>query len=214
MNKIYRKSSLEKISSPEQLDQMLILTSPGVWLAILGGILCVAAVLVWAFTYWINTTETVSGIYIQDTDMQGELGLDNANTVRCFVPFEKSGEIKVGMDAYVYLPDSELEDYGYINGTVVKVDEEIADQDTLNNLIGEDTIISYLTNDKPVVCVYISLESDPNSENGYSWSKAAGDGFTLKDTNLVNVDVEISSKHPIAMMIPGIQPLVDQIEGE
>ncbi len=211
---LYRKSSLEKISSPEQLDQMLTLTSPAVWLAILGGILCICAVLVWACTFWINNTETVGGIYVKDTELQEKLGLESANTVRCYVSFEKAGEIQPGMDAYVYLADSETEDYGSIAGTVVKVDAEITDQNALEEMLGTSSVANYLTQGNPVVCVYVALDYAPEEKCGYRWSKSAGSGYALRDNNLVYTDIEISSKHPITMMIPEIQPLLDQIVGE
>lgn len=35
---IYRKSMLERMSSPEQLDKMIVITSPSFWLALAGGV--------------------------------------------------------------------------------------------------------------------------------------------------------------------------------
>lgn len=49
MAELYRKSSLERISSPDQLDTMLKISSPMSWLALAGATLIVVVTLVWAF---------------------------------------------------------------------------------------------------------------------------------------------------------------------
>ena len=36
MAEIFRKSALEKLSSPEQLDKMIVITSPSFWLSMVG----------------------------------------------------------------------------------------------------------------------------------------------------------------------------------
>ena len=49
---IYRKGSLERIQSPEQLNDYLRVTNPSVWLLLTAVILLLAGLLVWgSFTY-------------------------------------------------------------------------------------------------------------------------------------------------------------------
>ena len=49
---LYRKESLDHIQSPEQLDQVLRVTNPGVWLLLTAVILLLAGLLIWgSFTY-------------------------------------------------------------------------------------------------------------------------------------------------------------------
>ena len=49
---LYRKESLDHIQSPEQLDQVLRVTNPGVWLLLTAVILVLAGLLIWgSFTY-------------------------------------------------------------------------------------------------------------------------------------------------------------------
>ena len=66
MNDLYRKSSLERLASPEQLDQMISITSPAVWLAFGGGALCLVALLIWSITAWLPSRVSTNGIFLAD----------------------------------------------------------------------------------------------------------------------------------------------------
>lgn len=62
MSELYRKTSLERIANPEQLDRAITVSSPMSWLALLGVAVIFAAVLVWAFFGSLPKTVTVAGI--------------------------------------------------------------------------------------------------------------------------------------------------------
>ena len=64
MANIYRKSAMERLSSPEQLDKAIVIVSPSFWLSMLGaaGILIVA--LVWSIFGRLPQNVTSSGIFM------------------------------------------------------------------------------------------------------------------------------------------------------
>ena len=62
MADLYRKSALEKISSPDQLDTMLKISSPLSWLALAGAALIVVVTVIWSFAGRIPMTVTTTGI--------------------------------------------------------------------------------------------------------------------------------------------------------
>lgn len=62
MADLYRKSSLERISSPEQLDKVLKVTSPMSWLALIGITLIVVVTAIWSIVGTIPVTITAPGI--------------------------------------------------------------------------------------------------------------------------------------------------------
>ena len=62
MADLYRKSSLERISSPEQLDKVLRVTSPMSWLALLGITMIIVVTVIWSFVGVIPETITAKGI--------------------------------------------------------------------------------------------------------------------------------------------------------
>ena len=47
MSDLFRKSAIEKLSSPEQLDKAIVITPPSFWIALAGGVLIVVVALLW-----------------------------------------------------------------------------------------------------------------------------------------------------------------------
>lgn len=62
MADLYRKASLDRISSPEQLDKALKVTSPMSWLALAGVTLIVIVTLLWSIVGTIPVTITTPGL--------------------------------------------------------------------------------------------------------------------------------------------------------
>lgn len=62
MADLYRKSSLERISSPEQLDKVIKVTSPMSWLALIGITLIIVVTIIWSIVGTIPETITSKGI--------------------------------------------------------------------------------------------------------------------------------------------------------
>lgn len=62
MAQLYRKSALERISSPEQLDKALVVTSPLSWVALAAATVLIVALIVWSIIGTIPVTVSSSGI--------------------------------------------------------------------------------------------------------------------------------------------------------
>lgn len=61
-NRLFRKAALERLSSPEQLDQLMPVTSPQGWLGLVAVLLVLAALLVWAVLGQVPTAIHVDGV--------------------------------------------------------------------------------------------------------------------------------------------------------
>ena len=59
---LYRKESLERIESPEQMNQILRVTNPSVWLLLTAVILLLVGLLVWGSFTYIDDEELAEGI--------------------------------------------------------------------------------------------------------------------------------------------------------
>lgn len=62
MAQLYRKAALERISSPDQLDKAIQVTSPASWLSLIGITLILVVVIVWSIIGTIPTTVSAPGI--------------------------------------------------------------------------------------------------------------------------------------------------------
>ncbi|MBR6940226.1 MAG: HlyD family efflux transporter periplasmic adaptor subunit [Clostridia bacterium] len=67
MADIYRKTSLERISNPDQLDRELKVTSPFSWIALIAVALIIAALIIWLFVGTLPSTLPVYGIVSNPT---------------------------------------------------------------------------------------------------------------------------------------------------
>jgi len=70
-NKLFRKVSLDRLSSPEELDQRLKVVSPIGWIALIATGLLIAAALVWGFLGSIADKATGQGIIISSGGITG-----------------------------------------------------------------------------------------------------------------------------------------------
>ncbi len=62
---IFRQVSLERLASPEQLDQLLRVTSPKRWAGLLGIFLLLATIAIWGFVGSIATTASGQGVIVR-----------------------------------------------------------------------------------------------------------------------------------------------------
>lgn len=69
MADLYRKSSIEKLSNPEQLDRAIVISSPISWLALLGVAIIIIAVIIWSIFGSLPETQTVSGIIVDKANV-------------------------------------------------------------------------------------------------------------------------------------------------
>ena len=68
--RLFRESALERLSSPEQLDQQLQVTSPRGWIALCALWSVLAAVIVWSFVGSVPTREEGQGIIVVGGGLQ------------------------------------------------------------------------------------------------------------------------------------------------
>jgi hypothetical protein len=72
-NEIFRKSSLERVSSPEQLNDYIKVSNPSVWLVILALFILLISAGIWAFTGAMPTKVKMNGL------------LSDGKTVVCYL---------------------------------------------------------------------------------------------------------------------------------
>ena len=67
MADIFRKKSLDRLSSPEQLDKMIVINSPMTWVALLGGAVIIVIAVLWGILGRVPITEEGNGILLTES---------------------------------------------------------------------------------------------------------------------------------------------------
>ena len=115
---LFRKKSLEKVKSPEKLDDYIQVSGPGVWLLLISVIVLLAGACVWGIFGHIDSTVP--------TTVRAENG-----TVVCYVADENISSVQEGMTVEssdfeaVIIGIGQKEDTGYV--CTLGSDQEIPD---------------------------------------------------------------------------------------
>lgn len=76
MAQLYRKSALEKLQSPEQLDKALTVTSPMSWLVLVALTLIIVVTVIWSFVGKIPITVTANGLITNPTGVSSVYAME------------------------------------------------------------------------------------------------------------------------------------------
>lgn len=85
---LFRKSSLDSISSPEQLNDYIKVSNPSVWLVLVALFVLLAAVFYWGFNGSLLTTISVKGVVLK-------------GNVLCYISTEDADNINVCQKATI-----------------------------------------------------------------------------------------------------------------
>ena len=81
---IFRKKSLDKMKSPESLNDYVRVANPGVWLLLAAAVFLLVGACIWGIFGYVDTVKTA--------DVRIESG-----EVRCYLPAEEANSIRGGM---------------------------------------------------------------------------------------------------------------------
>lgn len=107
---IFRKASLDRVSNPEQLNDYIRVTNPGVWMILCAVILLLTGICVWGVFGRLDTTLTVAAV----TD---------ENQTICYVKETEAQALKTGMQVRIGEKQYQISD---ISQQPVQVDETFA----------------------------------------------------------------------------------------
>lgn len=204
---VYRKSLLERISSPEQLDKMIVITSPSYWLAILGGAFIIVAALVWPILGSIPINMETTGIFVS-AQMSDQQTADSQSIgeqqVICYVPISSGKKIVPGMEAVVCPTTVNQQEYGNMMGEVVAVDPYVTSYEDIVAALGSESLAQMFSQNGPVVAVTCKLRTDATTVSGFWWSNDNGATVVLAEGTIMIVDIILEEKSPISMLLPFI----------
>jgi hypothetical protein len=191
---IFRSAALNRMSSPEQLDQMLEVTTPKYWMALAAVGLLLLFGLLWGFFGQMTTKAMGHGMVVQlpSGDLQ----------VVAYVPATVAKTVQAGERAEVVLTAFRVEDYGYIRGRVVSVSEYPATDAELMATLQNETLAHALAAGEPVHEVRVEMKKDPLTPSGFAWSTPRGAEFRITPGSLCNVSVITREERPLRLLVP------------
>ena len=202
---IYRKKLMERISSPEQLDEMIVITSPSYWLAILGGAVIIVAALIWSVFGSIPISMETTGIFvsaqISDQQTEGSQSIGGQQVI-CYVPISSGKKIVPGMEAVVCPTTVSQQEYGNMMGKVVAVDPYVTSYEDIVSTLGSESLAQMFSQNGPVVAVTCELRTDATTASGFWWSNSNGAEVVLAEGTIITADIILEEKSPISMLLP------------
>lgn len=195
---VFREKSLERISSPEQLNDYIKVSNPSVWIIISALLILLGSAFYWGFAGSIPSKVTCSGISVS---VGSENGLVSA--VRCFVPSDNSATIGQAYSANtireVQVTPNESEG-GYITGTISSISTTYVSFESLKDEFGEFAASKILPNGGYAMEMLVSLDRSMSKINKLNWSDDKNNTAVLYGNTICQVDIITQLEKPISFL--------------
>ncbi|MCL2182704.1 MAG: hypothetical protein FWB85_04460 [Chitinispirillia bacterium] len=195
-NGIFRKNSIEKLSTPEQLSDCVQVIRPRLWYVLAGILAVVCAAGVWAFTGTIPERVQLrcvafdgDGVWVKE--------------LYTYVPFTVSTRLSVGMPVQVSPDYAVREEFGYIYGEVANIGGRVVDERHLAGRYGNPSFVSAIlpaASEGNFVEVRIDLEME-DAGGGLRWSNPKGAYIKLESGAFCTGVIVINEHRPYRLFI-------------
>jgi hypothetical protein len=116
---IFRKSSLERVTSPEQLNEYIKVTNPNLILILAAIFIILISGAIWLFTTEIPKFVDIDGVVATEYDSS------NIQKVYCYVPLAVAKRLKTDMEARISPEYAPKEEFGYKQGKILQIGDKI-----------------------------------------------------------------------------------------
>lgn len=202
MAQLYRKSALEKISSPEQLDKALTVTSTMSWIALVAITLILVVTIVWSIIGTIPVTVTTTGIVASPVSTNAVYTPESGSVTSVLV--YPGSALRIGDPVASYKTGNGdvrtiLSDQV---GTVTEVLVKSGDTITQGN---EIIRVSPKSNSGQVIVCYVKLSDAKKIERGMqvsvSLSSAESQTYGHMLARVINIDSYVSSSKGMSYVL-------------
>ncbi|OPL07853.1 MAG: hypothetical protein AVO33_03000 [delta proteobacterium ML8_F1] len=189
-NSIFRKSSLEKISSPEQLNEYVKVTSGGIWLLLIALFALIISVGTWAFIGTIPETVEVKGIAYE--------GISKEQMVYAYVPMEVVRRMREGMTVQLSPEYAPREEYGYALGVIQSIGQNPVMEEEILNTFGSLQWVKSIIPEGNPVAITIRYQMDKGE---LQWSSSLGREIEISNGAYVNISVITKERKPYELLL-------------
>lgn len=185
---IFRKNAVDKIKSPEQLNEYIKVAGPGLW-SMLGGLVVIfASFFIWGFMGSIPETAAISGTALE-TD-------GNPIAVYCYLPIDETKNLSLGMEVRVSPNYAPKEQFGYIYGTIESIGETPVTSEMIKNIHGDDFAFLSVPDGNVIRVVVVLREQDGILQ----WSAPKGSSVNLTVGSTCELTVVTSERKPYELL--------------
>ena len=178
MKSVYRKVSLERLSSPEQLDMLVQVTDVRGWLALSAIGILLVMVIGWGIWGRIPSQINMPAIVLNNEGVEAA----TAQQAKLYVPYETSSTLAEGMTVTI----TPRNDTGApVEGKISSIGQLPVSPATIANELGSEALTAVLVTSATPVEVIVTLEDTAVSPQ------------TLADATIL-----ISEDRPIDLVIP------------
>ena len=185
---IFRKNAVDRINSPEQLNEYIKVVGPGVW-SMLGGLMILfAAFIIWGFMGSLPQTVTLTGTALA---AGGE-----PLSIYCYAPIDDAIKLAEGMEVRVSPNYAPREQFGYIYGKIKSVGQAPVSVEKLKSALGGDFALLSIPAGN-VIEVIVELEAQ---DGALQWSAAKGASVDVAVGSTCTLDVVTSERKPYELL--------------
>lgn len=184
---LFRKSSLEKVSSPEQLNEYIKVTNPSLIIILVTVFAMILSAMVWIFAGGLPKTVSLQGVVVGDSE--------GTHKVYSYVSIGDSKRLSEGTEVQICPEYAPREEYGYINGKITSIGSEIVTSQYLNYKFENPQIILPLISAASKEANLIEIEMEMGD-----WSNENGRSIEIVDGTLCEISAIIGQTKPYELI--------------
>jgi hypothetical protein len=192
-NRLFRKVALDRLSSPEQLDQLMQITSPRAWLALIAITILLVTAGLWAVFGSISEEVQANGVFTTNSE------------IVAYVKLADSAELQRGMQVEVEVSSVDTEKYGYFKAVITEIGQTPVSRQRVAEEVGSQELATAIVPDDLAIAVYVRIKHETvQSGSGYRYQLTSGEYFTelLREGTPVTAVIIVDEKRPIGRVFP------------
>lgn len=118
-----------------------------------------------------------------------------------YVSPDEGKKIEQNMVARISPSTVKVEEFGYIEGTVVKVSEYPSSKQGMMRVLGSADLVQTFSKTESPIAVTVKLNQS-KTKSGYLWTSAQGPDMQIKPGTLCEANIIIQNQRPISLLLP------------
>lgn len=191
--KLFRKAALEKLSTPEELDQLMQVTTPKGWLALVA-IICLLIATVAIGIFGVIAVRVDGRYCIVAKDV-----ITGAAQAFVYISPQKDNRVLAGDE--VHITPSTFTTGDYILGEVAAVDDFPVNDVQMQAVIGNQTLVQQLLQDGPLIQIVVNPVAVVDDDTAYESANGTISRDQIGDKMTCAASIKVAEKAPIDLIL-------------